>query len=427
MESQQDHSMLPSKQKEKSSSHESRTSLEPFVFQPHIPVDASRLSTHHIQTLQQTIGNRAAMGLIQGRSQTAGNSEGSTIQRMLEKAQKLQKVKVWLENEQKIINGRVAESYNFSKSNEEEEAIVTIQLENKRKQIQVDCKHVYSSDMDDEDIYKSEGIKIQDPNHDLYALLAQKLGKEEEEFISLVLNDINLKQYIDGDSEYLKDVLEGNTESEEEESEILKDLIVMVDDAERNEESLKAIGTGKSSSRDWAFTRIRFEASKLARNSNTGIFPGGKYSLHHKISQNHLDTLHGQMEQDGDQAEPVRTVLKEIAAYIGTGSTNYNKILHNMPAGLEAGPPSDQRIGDPGSSFDGNVPDSPRTVRLRKVDDAITHSPNHIPWQEVAQNLAEAHKIHKKLTGDKLLSDPKSKQWKQMRDGKFERGNWEED
>lgn len=182
--------------------------------------------------------------------------------------------------------------------------------------------------------------------------------------------------------------------------------------------------SGGRSRGDWATGAVRGAAREIAAQGGAH-FPGDSYTIHHKVSRDKLRRLHTRMEAAGAAAEPVRAVLAGIGPSVGSDSPL--RILLNMPANLEVGPPADRREGDPGTGFDPNLHVdgsgvlSPRSAPLHRVDQMI-EAPQ-IAWEELAVHLNEAHMRHRRATGDAVLTPPRLDQWRPVAGNKFVRMN----
>jgi hypothetical protein len=185
-----------------------------------------------------------------------------------------------------------------------------------------------------------------------------------------------------------------------------------------NDEMAKCIETSRSSS-PWATRIIREVARDIVHENPGPIFPDGSYTLHHKISQSKLEILHKEFEQarEGPSSDTkhLQKVVDMLQSITDTGSSR--KAFLNMPANIEVGPPTDQRLNDPGTGFDPNVTKdgrmSPRSRELSHVDKMI--SQRDFNFNSIAQHLEEAQKIHDKIMRrlqKTLLSDPLVEQWK---------------
>lgn len=172
----------------------------------------------------------------------------------------------------------------------------------------------------------------------------------------------------------------------------------------------------RSSGSGWALGCVRSDAIALAA-TRPDLCPGGKYTIHHKISQSRLLRFAGLMKEAGAKADAVREVLTKIRAHLGSPDSTDAKALLNMPANLEVGPPTDLRAGDPGAGFDPTA-GSPRSTLLGRVEALMgAGSPD---WDEIAHLLKLAHGRHTAGAGRKVLSTPDWKQWT-PRGGKFVR------
>jgi uncharacterized protein DUF4157 len=183
-------------------------------------------------------------------------------------------------------------------------------------------------------------------------------------------------------------------------------------------------GTGKSSRGDWATKKVRKSAADLKdAEKNDPLFPGGEYTVHHKIPRTRLRRLHTNMDEAGAAATPLHDALREIGAITGTESPL--KILLNIPANLEVGPPTQRRVDDPGPGFDGNHEHgamTPRSTILEVVDGLLQKAP--VDFAAVAAKLLAAHQLHLaalEREGGTVLTPPKTGQWTK-KGNKFKRG-----
>ncbi|SFF10005.1 protein of unknown function [Chitinophaga sp. CF118] len=189
---------------------------------------------------------------------------------------------------------------------------------------------------------------------------------------------------------------------------------------------------GGGGSGDWAMGRIRTEARNLASDSrNKSIFPNGKYTIHHKVSQSKLKKLHEGFELHPSVAASFGNKLLSIGQDYFNGSTNTRKILLNLPFNLEVGPPGDRRIDDPGSGFDynrsGNGIITPRSKVLEDIDAAAGNEDQmgQKPfWDELAVKLERLRKLQndEEKNNSSALSTPKLEQWQEEK-GKHKRVN----
>jgi hypothetical protein len=177
---------------------------------------------------------------------------------------------------------------------------------------------------------------------------------------------------------------------------------------------------------DWASKRVRGAAAELAKKGDETLFPGGKYTVHHKVSRHRLKDLYARMNKD-EKSGPVANVLDSMSDSVGAKSRL--KILLNMPGNLEVGPLDDYRAEHLGADFDPN-PGTPRSKILGEVDSAIT-SGKPLDWNLLAQKLQAVKTLHEeKLLEEKAggpLTAPLKTQWKQAKGGKFTRDAPDED
>lgn len=175
---------------------------------------------------------------------------------------------------------------------------------------------------------------------------------------------------------------------------------------------------------DWATKRVRKAAAEMAT-GDENLFPGGKYTVHHKVSRHQLKSLFKLMSED-EKSGPVGSVLDSMSESVGAKS--HLKILLNMPGNLEVGPLDDYRAEHLGANFDPN-PGTPRSEKLGTVDDMITSG--KVDWDALAGKLKEVKELHeKKLLEEKLagpLTQPLKEQWKKGKGGKFQRGSSDTD
>jgi hypothetical protein len=193
--------------------------------------------------------------------------------------------------------------------------------------------------------------------------------------------------------------------------------------ARQKDKDMPAQGSGRSGSGQWATSKVRSSALSIvggAQGSSKALFPGGKYTIHHKISRNTLTSLWGKIDAAGAQAAPVTTFLASVGQDVGTPSQY--KALLNMPANLEVGPPADQRVGDPGTGFDPNLESGTQTPRSEALAGAEHEmSKSTIDWDELGRLLRKAQQAHDLAAkGTGTLSAPRAAQWK-PKGAKFER------
>lgn len=190
---------------------------------------------------------------------------------------------------------------------------------------------------------------------------------------------------------------------------------------ERQYEKTPDPGTGKSAKGDWASKSVRSSAKSLV-DPRDALFPGGAYTIHHKVSRSRLRGLHGKMEAAGPAANPVHVALGTIGTAAGTTSTL--KTLLNMPGNLEVGP--QERLEDPGAGFDPNVESgtmTPRSVILNEIDTISQQGAKQIDWKLLAEKLVEVQGLHENSKPTRsVLSAPKKGQWAKGKEGKFTRG-----
>lgn len=205
---------------------------------------------------------------------------------------------------------------------------------------------------------------------------------------------------------------------------------------EREQEAFYAnlpSGGSSNSSGDWALGTVRKEAKNLAIESpDRTKFPGGRYTIHHKVARSGLKKLHQGMELHPRVSQSFKTKLEEIGTRDLNGATNTEKILLNLPFNLEVGPPADKRIGDPGSGVDLNKTRSgtvtPRSNILKEIDGSHTQTgqmDQQTFWEALTGKLQALRDLQdEQLTADgrrgSVLSAPKLEQWI-PKDGKFER------
>ena len=127
-----------------------------------------------------------------------------------------------------------------------------------------------------------------------------------------------------------------------------------------------APSVGKKSKSDWAAKSIRKAAAAIALKAGGAHFKGGNYAIHHKISRSNLRRLYLEMLNDPSGSARIYSLLDRISGLVG--STDYLRILLNMPANLEVGPQNP--VGDPGSGFDPN-PGTPRSGALARANRLI--------------------------------------------------------
>lgn len=191
---------------------------------------------------------------------------------------------------------------------------------------------------------------------------------------------------------------------------------------ERKNDKMPMIGSGKKAKGDWATSAVRGSAKGLVDDAaDPELFPGGKYTVHHKISRSRLRGLHMKMKGAGAAAAPLSRALAVTARQSGAG--NELNALLNIPGNLEVGP--QERAGDPGSGFDPNYESgamTPRSAILNEVDSDIQREP--IDYAAVAAKLLEVQRLHEAglpRGGKSVLTAPKKGQWKKGARNKFTR------
>jgi len=170
-----------------------------------------------------------------------------------------------------------------------------------------------------------------------------------------------------------------------------------------------APGAGGGSS-SWARNSTRSRAADLAAHGNPALFQGGRYTIHHKVSQSRLKTLSATLEAAGQGPRFSALVNPD-----GAGAS-LEKGLLNLPANLEVGPRGETRGDDPGAEFDPNVAAdgsmTPRSADLSAVDGFITAG--HTDWNALYAILA-------RHAGQPQITPPKEAQWRLVK-GKWHRG-----
>jgi len=182
-----------------------------------------------------------------------------------------------------------------------------------------------------------------------------------------------------------------------------------------------AVGTGKKSKGDWALSPIRKAALDIVGASkDEKLFPGGAYTVHHKVSRFKLRGLHTAMTKAGGAAAGLSKVLSVVTP----GTTSELNALLNIPGNLEVGP--QERVGDPGSGFDPNYEGgamTPRSQTLSEIDTLISRPA--INFDEVAKRLMILHKQQQEALrkrGGTLITMPIKSQWTPGGSNKFKRG-----
>lgn len=182
-----------------------------------------------------------------------------------------------------------------------------------------------------------------------------------------------------------------------------------------------AVGTGKKSKGDWALSPIRKAAlDVVSASKDNKLFPGGAYTVHHKVSRFKLRGLHTAMTKAPGAAAKLSKVLH---ATVPSTTSDLNALL-NIPGNLEVGPQA--RVADPGSGFDPSYEDgamTPRSQTLSEVDTLISRPA--IDFDEVAKRLMLLHKQQQealKKRGGTLITMPVKSQWTPGGNNKFNRG-----
>jgi hypothetical protein len=122
----------------------------------------------------------------------------------------------------------------------------------------------------------------------------------------------------------------------------------------------------------WAMPAVRRAALEVvAANKGAPIFPGGRYTLHHKISRSELKGFLGNLSEV-EEKTLTDTLVQDYGRFMEFGALkpSLEKLLLNMPPNLEIGPPADLRLGDPGGDFDPN-PGTPRSAALGRARTAL--------------------------------------------------------
>jgi hypothetical protein len=182
-----------------------------------------------------------------------------------------------------------------------------------------------------------------------------------------------------------------------------------------------AVGTGKKSKGDWALSPIRKAAlDVVAASKDDKLFPGGAYTVHHKVSRFKLRGLHTAMTKDPSGSARLSKVLHATGPET---SSDLNALL-NIPGNLEVGPQA--RVADPGAGFDPNWESGAMTPRSRTLNDIDTLIDRPaIDFDEVAKRLLILHKQQQEALarrGGTLITMPIRSQWTPGGSNKFKRG-----
>jgi hypothetical protein len=202
-------------------------------------------------------------------------------------------------------------------------------------------------------------------------------------------------------------------------------LEIWLDRIEMEIEQKPSSGGGGGS---WSASRVRNEARAIRDQHSK--FLNGDYTIHHKISRNHLSTLFDRMEKAKSDpgVQKLYIFLDEIKSLVGVDS-DWRALL-NMPANLEVGPSTSQRTGDPGSGTDVNTRLKPgglertvteRSLTLLQADQLILAGSNgNTDFSKIADRFLTAHKVHMKMVEKgRILTDPVIDQWSKGKRGKF--------
>ena len=227
------------------------------------------------------------------------------------------------------------------------------------------------------------------------------------------------------------------------EDDVLDDWIEQIENALRGNapeltnkqmaESKTGGGKGKT---DWKTTHTS-DQQKAMRDELPPDFPGvhlisQESELDHKIARASLK----HMIKELDAAPLEEPGVKEMHGFVSkvkliTHAADEQKAIENWPANLELGFYGDDRVGNPGSSFDGAYTASgtatPRTAHLEDADAIINSAA--IDWEALVAKLEAAQReqeiLEKKGSGigrgANQLTAPRKGIWKPAGDDTYER------